>query len=63
MLAVGVEERGAQVVFLNNTFMWRKKDEKHVLLEGSVGRWMHQLTAMWLVDSGVNKIIAVKKVA
>ncbi|KAF7128668.1 hypothetical protein CNMCM5793_003519 [Aspergillus hiratsukae] len=53
-LAITVTEKDDQMVFMNETLMWKPKGEKGVMpLETGVGKWLHELTAWWMVDSGV----------
>lgn len=42
-----------EVVFINETCLWRKLDEKPTMLEGTVGRWFHSLLAAWLIGKGI----------
>lgn len=42
-----------QVVFVNETWMWRKESEPKTLLEGGVGAWIHALTSGWLILEGL----------
>ncbi|KAJ6787755.1 hypothetical protein PWT90_04014 [Aphanocladium album] len=51
------EEQGAgRVVFVNETWLWRKKDEKPTLLETGVGKWFHSLLAGWLITKGLGGV-------
>lgn len=45
-----------EVVFVNETWLWRHPDDKPTLLEGSIGRWFHSLLAAWLVGKGIKSI-------
>lgn len=60
MIVAAIEPVGAgapdEVVFVNETWLWRKPDEKPTLLEGSIGRWFHSLLAAWLVGKGIKSI-------
>lgn len=47
----------AQVVFINETWMWRREDESPTLIEGTVGGWLHTLLAGWLVLRGMNQVL------
>ncbi|KAI8955702.1 hypothetical protein F4801DRAFT_276400 [Xylaria longipes] len=53
-----VEEKGGErlVRFVNETVMWRRKDEKPTLLEGTVSRWLHTLTVGWMMARGVEAV-------
>lgn len=55
-----VKGSGGLVVFANETWLWRKVDEKPTLLESAVGRWFHSLLAAWLIGKGIS---SVRKVA
>ncbi|KAL6239312.1 something about silencing, SAS, complex subunit 4-domain-containing protein [Aspergillus navahoensis] len=53
-LVVSVEVEGDDVVFHNETLMWREEDAKEKLpLERGLANWMHELTAWWMLESGV----------
>ncbi|KAK1771445.1 hypothetical protein QBC33DRAFT_591730 [Phialemonium atrogriseum] len=52
----GDAERPEQVVFVNETWMWRRLDERPTMLEGSLGSWLHSLLAGWLVVKGVEAV-------
>ncbi|KAK4443768.1 hypothetical protein QBC34DRAFT_443118 [Podospora aff. communis PSN243] len=58
VVVVGVERvDGEHVVFVNETWMWRRKGEKKVMLEGAAGRWFHVLLSGWLVKRGVEEVM------
>jgi hypothetical protein len=60
-LVVTITEKDDQIVFMNETLMWKPKVEKGVMpLETAVGKWMHELTAWWMVDSGVKYLMDLK---
>ncbi|CAH0034557.1 unnamed protein product [Clonostachys rhizophaga] len=44
------------VVFINETWMWRKESEKPTLVELKVSGWMHRLMAGWLIKKGINAV-------
>lgn len=44
------------IVFVNETWLWRKPDEKPTLLEGSIGRWFHCLLSAWLIGKGIKAL-------
>ncbi|OJJ81695.1 uncharacterized protein ASPGLDRAFT_50244 [Aspergillus glaucus CBS 516.65] len=50
-----VDKRRETVTFLNETVMWCSKDEGtgKLPLENRVVRFFHEMTAWWLMDSGV----------
>jgi hypothetical protein len=52
-------EGGGRVRFVNETVLWRQKDEKPTVLEGKFGRWMHTLMVGWLVIRGVEAVTGV----
>ncbi|EAW15270.1 uncharacterized protein ACLA_059340 [Aspergillus clavatus NRRL 1] len=62
-LVVSLTEDGdGRVVFMNETLMWRPVGEKVVMpLETGVGRWVHELTAWWMLDSGVRYLMGLKE--
>lgn len=41
------------VTFSNETVMWCRRDEGKLPLENRVVRFFHEMTAWWLMDSGV----------
>lgn len=45
-----------EVVFVNETWMWRLNSEKPTLLESGFGRWFHRLLAGWLIMKGLNGV-------
>jgi hypothetical protein len=44
------------LVFINETWMWRTKSEASVLLERSIGQWLHTLLSAWLVRKGIEAV-------
>ncbi|KAI0433832.1 hypothetical protein F5Y09DRAFT_338199 [Xylaria sp. FL1042] len=51
------EENGEEVVrFVNETVLWRRKDEKPTLLEGTVSRWLHTAMVGWMMVRGVEAV-------
>ncbi|KAL9941492.1 hypothetical protein D7B24_004243 [Verticillium nonalfalfae] len=46
-------EAARQVVFVNETWLWRREGEKATMLETAVGKWFHGLLAGWLVMRGI----------
>lgn len=60
IIVAAIEPVGAgapdEVVFVNETWLWRHPDEKATLLEGSIGRWFHSLLAAWLIGKGIKSI-------
>ncbi|TQV92850.1 hypothetical protein IF1G_08774 [Cordyceps javanica] len=45
------------VRFVNETWLWRKRDEKPTMLESGLGRWFHSLLAGWLVMKGLGGVV------
>lgn len=43
-----------KISFINETWMWRLKEEKPTMLESRVGGWFHGLLAGWLVIKGLD---------
>lgn len=54
--ALEEEQDGAAVRFVNETWLWRKRDEKPTLLESGLGKWLHSLLAGWLVIKGLGAV-------
>ncbi len=51
------EESGESVVrFVNETVLWRTKDGKPTLLEGTVSRWLHTAMVGWMMVRGVEAV-------
>lgn len=42
-----------RILFVNETWLWRRKEEKATLLESAFGKWFHSLLAGWLVKKGL----------
>ncbi|KAK1759035.1 hypothetical protein QBC47DRAFT_370960 [Echria macrotheca] len=58
VVVVGMETAGRDgVVFVNETWMWREKDERKVLLESAAGKWLHGLLSSWLVTRGLDALL------
>lgn len=53
----GIGEEDEQVLFVNETWMWRKPEETKTLLEGGMGAWIHSLTSGWLLLEGIKAVI------
>lgn len=43
-----------KISFINETWMWRLKEEKPTLLESRFGGWFHGLLAGWLIIKGLD---------
>ncbi|KAI1191500.1 hypothetical protein F5B17DRAFT_283646 [Nemania serpens] len=53
----GEEGEGERVVrFVNETVLWRRRDERPTLLEGRVSRWMHGMMVRWMMVQGVEAV-------
>ena len=50
------DKRLDAVVFVNETWMWRRVDEKPTLIESPVARWFHGMMARWLVVRGIGAV-------
>lgn len=62
VIVAGVEVQGdGGVVFVNETWMWRKEDEAPLLLESRFGGWFHVVVSGWLVMKGVSAVTAMKQ--
>jgi hypothetical protein len=56
-LVIGFELDGEnKVKFVNETVLWRRKDEKPNMLEGVFGQWLHGLMVRWIVLQGVKAV-------
>jgi len=53
---VQCDEKSDHVLFVNETWMWRRHDEKPTLIESSLGGWFHSLLAGWLVMKGIRNV-------
>ncbi|KAL4774002.1 something about silencing, SAS, complex subunit 4-domain-containing protein [Aspergillus nidulans var. acristatus] len=53
-LVVSVEVKGEDVVFHNETLMWREDTKNKLPLENGFANWVHELTAWWMLESGVS---------
>lgn len=47
-----------KVVFINETWIWRREGEKPSILETTIGGWMHSLMAGWLIMKGIKAVTA-----
>lgn len=54
--ALEEEQDGAAVRFVNETWLWRRRDEKPTLLESGLGKWLHSPLAGWLVIKGLGAV-------
>lgn len=58
VIVAGIERQGdGDVVFINETWMWRMQNEAPVLLEGLIGKWLHVVLSGWLVTKGVAAVM------
>lgn len=51
-------EDGSAVLFVNETWMWRRHDERPTLIEGGFGALLHGLMAGWMVLRGIESVTA-----
>ncbi|KAF2972400.1 hypothetical protein GQX73_g1188 [Xylaria multiplex] len=53
-----LEEKAGEgfVRFVNETVLWRKKDERPTLLEGAISRWLHTTMIRWMIVRGVEAV-------
>ncbi|KAL2263510.1 hypothetical protein VTK26DRAFT_6411 [Humicola hyalothermophila] len=57
VVVAGIEMRDdGNVVFVNETWMWRREGEAPVLLEGRMGQWLHEVLSGWLVMKGIREV-------
>lgn len=57
-LAISFHEKEGEVTFCTETLMWKRTDEKRAMpLEKPMLQWMHELTAWWLIESGVKYLM------
>ncbi|GAB1319400.1 hypothetical protein MFIFM68171_09610 [Madurella fahalii] len=64
VIVTGIEEQcDGNVVFINETWMWRKQDEVPLLLERRIAQWLHVVLSGWLVMKGVRAVAERKKCA
>ncbi|KAH6641172.1 hypothetical protein F5144DRAFT_484841 [Chaetomium tenue] len=62
VIVAGVEvQSDGGVVFVNETWMWRKEDEAPLLLESRFGGWFHVAVSGWLVMKGVSAVTEMKE--
>ncbi|KND90698.1 hypothetical protein TOPH_04592 [Tolypocladium ophioglossoides CBS 100239] len=54
-------DEGGKVVFVNETWMWRRTEEKPTLLETPFGKWFHTQLAGWLIMKGISAVVGVGK--
>ena len=57
LILAEIRQVGDVVVFVNETWMWRRAEEPLTMLETSFGAWFHALMARWLVFKGVISVI------
>jgi hypothetical protein len=61
-MVVGVERNGEEWVCSSKTLMWKDAAEKGLMpLELRAMRWLHELAAWWLLDSGTRFLRGLKK--
>lgn len=52
VIVAAIQKSVAGTVLVNETWMWRKPNEKQTLIESPLGGWFHALLAKWLVWKG-----------
>lgn len=57
----GETDKGEMVLFVNETWMWRRAEEKPTLLETPFGKWFHTQLAGWLIMRGLSAVVGVGK--
>jgi hypothetical protein len=61
-LIIGIKPKGEDMVFYSETVMWKGKDDKTVMpLERAIPKWLHELASWWLLDSGTNYLVGLRK--
>lgn len=50
------DPEGDTVVFINETWLWRRGDESPTLLEFAIGRWFHSIFVAWLIKKGISAV-------
>ena len=57
-LVLSYEEKDANILFITETAMWKTKDNKVPFpLEVSFLKYLHEMAAWWLIDSGVRYLM------
>lgn len=56
-LVVGFQKVHDGVRLINETILWRRKEEKPVFLEGVVGRWTHAFMVQWMMVRGMKRLM------
>lgn len=57
-LVLGYQEKNVTMVFSSETAMWRGKDDKMAMpLERTAFKYLHEMAAWWLLDSGVRYLM------
>jgi hypothetical protein len=61
VIVAGVElQNDGDIVFINETWMWRKENDAPLLLESGFGGWFHVVLSGWLVMKGVRAVTEMK---
>ncbi|KAK4032967.1 hypothetical protein C8A01DRAFT_40586 [Parachaetomium inaequale] len=63
VIVAGIEREGGDVVFVNETWMWRRQGEAPVLLERGVGKWLHVVLSGWLIMKGLRAVTVAREKA
>lgn len=53
----GDDKKHECVVFVNETWMWRREEEKPTLIESPLGGWFHGFMARWLVLRATESVV------
>lgn len=57
LIASEIQKVGDEVVFVNETWMWRKPGERKTLIEAPLPSWFHRLTVGWLVLKAMGHVM------
>jgi hypothetical protein len=62
-LVVRIEERGEQCVFVGETLQWKSAEQRGLVLplERRMMRWIHEIAAWWLLESGTDYLVELGK--
>jgi hypothetical protein len=61
-LVIGIKPEGKDMVFYSETVMWKRQNDKTVMpLEMAVVRWLHEVTAWWLLESGTRYLVGLRE--
>ena len=62
-LVIRIEDTGQECVFVGETFQWKSVDQRGLVLplERRAVRWLHEIAAWWLLDSGTGCLVELGK--